>query len=152
MSGGAACPGFPDRVRVAGAQAGIAADATPAARGLKAGSGALGDQCAFELSNCPKHLEGEHALRRCGVDRIAQAAEMRAAGFELFDDGQQVADRAGKAIEPDHDESLARPDFAQQAGEHRAAAIGAGGVLLEDRVATGRLQLVALRVGALLVG
>ena len=89
---------------------------------------------------------------RRGVDRISQAAKMATADFELFDDGEQVADRAGEAIEPDHDEGLAGADLAQQARQHGAAAIGAGGVLLEDRVATGGAQFVALRIGTLLLG
>ena len=63
-----------------------------------------------------------------------------------------MADRAGEAIEPDHDEGLAGADLAQQARQHGAAAIGAGGVLLEDRVATGGVQFVALRIGTLLLG
>jgi hypothetical protein len=32
-------------------------------------------------------------------DGIAQAAEMRATGFQLLDDGQQMADRTGEAVE-----------------------------------------------------
>ena len=148
----AACPDLANGISIAGAQAGIAADATSAARSLQAGFGALGDQRALELSDRPQHLQGEHPLWRHGVDRISQAAKMPAAGFELFNDGEQVADRAGEAIEPDHDEGLAGADLAQQARQHGAAAIGAGGVLLEDRVATGGVQFVALRIGTLLLG
>ncbi len=77
---------------------------------------------------------------------------MPTAGFELFDDGEQVADRAGEAIEPDHDEGLAGADLAQQTCQHGAAAIGAGGVLLKDRVAAGGAQFVALWIGPLLLG
>ena len=148
----AACPDLANGIPITGAQAGIAADATPAARSLKAGFGALGDQRAFELSDRPQHLQGEHPLRRGGVDRISQAAKMPTAGLELFDDSEQVADRAGEAIEPDHDEGLPGADLAQQTRQHGTAAIGAGGVLLEDRVATGGAQFVALRIGTLLLG
>ena len=87
-----------------------------------------------------------------GIDRVAQAAEMRALGLELLDDGEQVADRAGEAIEPDHDQGFAGVDVAQQARQHRPAAIGAGGVFLEDRVAAGGAQFVELRIGALFLG
>ena len=83
---------------------------------------------------------------------IAQAAEMRALRLELLDDGEQVADRAGEAVEPDHDQGLAGADLAQQARQHRPAAIGAGGVLLEHRGAAGGAQLVELRIGALFLG
>jgi hypothetical protein len=52
----------------------------------------------------PAHLQGEHPLRRRGVDRVPQAAEMGAVRIELLDDGEQVADRAGEAVEPEHDQ------------------------------------------------
>ena len=152
MRGVAAGAHFADRLRVAGPQAGIAADAAAAARGLQAGLGALGDQRPLELGDGAQHLQGEHALRRGGVDRIAQAAEMRAAGLELLDDGEQMADRAGQPIEPDHDQGFAGADLAQQAGQHGPAAVGAGGVLLEHGGAAGGAQFVELRIGALFLG
>ena len=125
----------------------------PRARGrVQAGFGALGDQRPLELGDGAQHLQREHALGRGGVDRIAQAAEMRARGLQLLDDGQQVADRAGQTIEPDHDQGFAGADLAQQARQHGPAAIGAGGMLLEDRGAAGRAQLVELRIGALFLG
>ena len=55
---------------------------------------------------------------------------MRALGFELLDDIEQVADRPGEAIEADHDEGLAGSDFAQHARQYRPGTISAGGVLL----------------------
>ena len=152
MRGIAAGAHFADGVRVAGAQAGIAADAAALACGVQAGFGALGDQRPLELGDGTQHLQGEHALRRGGIDRIAQAAEMRAAGLELLDDGQQMADRTGKAVEPDHDQRFAGGDVAQQARQHRPAAVGAGGVLLEHGGAAGGAQFIALRVGALFLG
>ena len=82
-------------------------------------------------------------MRRGGIDRITQAAEMRAAGLELLDDGEQMADRTGKAVKPDHDQGFAGGDVAQQARQHGPAAIGAGGVLLEDCGAAGGAQFVA---------
>ena len=137
VSGVAACGFLADGVRVPGAQARL---------------GALGDQCALELGDGTQHLQREHALWRGGVDRVAQAAEMRALGFELLDDVEQMADRPGEAIEPDHDEGLAGSDLAQQARQYRAGAISAGGVLLADRIAAGGAQLVELRIGVLLLG
>ena len=61
----------------------------------------------FELCDGAQHLQREHALWRSGIDRVAQATEMRAGGLELLDDGEKMADRAGEAIEPDHDQGLA---------------------------------------------
>ena len=141
-----------DGVRVAGAQAGIAADTTAAARRPQPGLGALGNQRPFELGDGTQHLQREHALWRGGVDRVAQAAEMRASGLELLDDGEEMADRAGEAIEPDHDQGFAGADLVQQARQHRPAAVCAGGVLLEHRGAAGRAQFVELRIGALFLG
>jgi hypothetical protein len=77
---------------------------------------------------------------------------MRAVALKLFDDRKQVADRAGEAVQPDHDQGLAGADLAQQTGQHRAAAIGPGSVLLVHDVATGSAQLVKLWIGALLLG
>ncbi len=102
-----ACPDLANGIPITGAQAGMSADPTLAARGLKAGFDAFGDQGAFDLSDRPQHLQREHPLWRRGVDRISQDAKMPTAGFELFDDGDQVADRASEAIEPGHDKGLA---------------------------------------------
>jgi hypothetical protein len=143
---------FADGVWVAGAQAGIAADAATHACGAQAGFGALGDQRALELGDGAQHLQGEHTLRRRGVDGIAQTAKMRATRLELFDDGEQVADGAGEAIEPHDDEGFARGHGVQQLGQHRTAAIGTGGVLLAHALASGSAQLVKLRIGALRLG
>ncbi len=109
------------------------------------------DQRPFKLGDGAQHLQREHALGCGGVDRIAQAAEMRPRFLELFDHGQQVADRARQPIEPDHYQGFAGADFVQQARQHRSAAIGAGGVLFEDRGATGGAQCrsaFAISVGA----
>ena len=84
---------------------------------------------------------GSRRLRKC-APRFLQ----------LLDDRQQVADRARQTIEPDHDQGFARADLVQQPCQHRPAAIGAGGVLFEDRGAAGCAQFVQLRIGALLVG
>ena len=62
-----------------------------------------------------------------------------------------MTDRAGQAIEPDHDQGLARPDLPEQPRQHRPAAVGAGRVLFEDGGATGGAQLVGLRIGALVL-
>ena len=52
----------------------------------------LGNQRPFELGDGARHLQREHALWRGGVDRVVQAAEMRASGFELLDDREGMAD------------------------------------------------------------
>src|ERR1700733_5069000 len=112
VCGVAASTDLTDCVGVTGAQAGISADTTAAARGAPPGPGALRDQCPLELCDGAQHLQREHALWRGGVEGIAQAAEMRPLRLELLDDGEQVADRAGEAVEPDHDQSFAGADLA----------------------------------------
>ena len=77
---------------------------------------------------------------------------MRALGLELFDDGEEVADRAGEPVEPDHDQRLAGADVAQQAREHWPRAISAGGVFLVQGGAAGGAKVVELRIGTLLFG
>ncbi len=77
---------------------------------------------------------------------------MRAVRFELFDDREQMADGTGEAVEPDGHQGFARTDVAQQPGQHGPAAVGAGRVLLQDGVAAGRAEFIALWVGALLLG
>ena len=47
-----------------------------------------------------EHLQREHALRCGGVDGIAQGAEVRALRLQLFDDTEQMPDRAREAVEP----------------------------------------------------
>lgn len=54
--------------------------------------GALGNQGTLELGNGTQDLQRKHALRRGVIDRIVQRAEMRALGFQLFDNLQQMAD------------------------------------------------------------
>ena len=71
MCGVAADADLADGVRVAGAQAGIAADTTATARRPQSGFGALGNQRPFELGDGAQHLQREHALWRGGVDRVA---------------------------------------------------------------------------------
>jgi len=152
MGLGAAGANLADRPWVARPQAGIAADSTAAARRLQAGLGPLGNQGALKLGDGAQHLQREHALGRCGVDRVAQAAKMRPGRFQPLDHGQQVADRAGEAIQPNHNQGLPAADVAQQACQHRPAAVSAGGVLFEDRRAACCAQFVELRIGALVFG
>ena len=74
---------------------------------------------------------------------------MRAGSLELLDDREEMADRAGQAIKPDHDQGFAGADLVQQARQHRPAAVCAGGVLLEHGGAARSAQLIELRIGAL---
>lgn len=111
VGGGTAGPDLPDRVRVTGAQPGIAANPATRPGGVQPGLGALGDERPFELRDGPENLQGEHALRRGGIYRIVQTAEMRTTGFELFDDSEQVANRPGEPVKADDNQRFARTDL-----------------------------------------
>jgi len=66
-------------------------------------------------------LQREPALRvevSIGSRRLRKCASRC---FQLFDDGQQVADRAGETIEPSHRQGFAGVDLAQQARQHGSA-------------------------------
>jgi hypothetical protein len=63
-------------------------------------------------ATAPSTCNEKHALWGGSVDRVAQAAEVRASSFQLLDDGQQMADGAGETIEPDHDLGFAGADVA----------------------------------------
>ena len=143
---------FADRLRITGAQPGVAADPAPRLGRAKAGLGALGDQGTLQLGYRAQHLQGEHALRRAGIDRVVQAAEMRTGGFELLNDSEQMADRPGQSVEPDHDQSFVGTDFTKQPRQHGPAAVGAGGMLFENARASCRAQFVELWVGPLVLG
>ena len=56
----------------------------------------------------------------------------------LADPARQVADGAGEAIQPEHDQGLAAADVAQKSRQQRPAGIGAGGMFLEYAGATSR--------------
>ncbi len=71
-----------DCLRVARVQPRIAADAAAGAGGALAGHGALADQGALQLGGGAEDLQGELALRTGGVDRVAERAEVGAAGLQ----------------------------------------------------------------------
>jgi hypothetical protein len=152
VRGGAAGSDFADRISVTGAQTRVSANPTARPRRFQASLGALGDQGAFELRDRAKHLQREHPLRCGSIDGIVQAAEMRAIGLELLDDREQVADRAGEPVEPDHDQGFARADLAEQTRQYRSASISPGRVPFQHRFAARGTKFVELRIGALLLG
>src|ERR1700759_3743077 len=73
----------------------------------------------------------------CGVVVSIGSRRVRkcALGLELFDDVEQVANRAGEALQPHDDQGFAGTDLTHEACQYRARAIGAGGVFLEDCLA-----------------
>lgn len=60
--------------------------------------------CSYSLA---KNLERKHALWRGRIDRIADRTKMDTTLLEIFDHLQKVADRPGKAIQPDDNQHVA---------------------------------------------
>src|SRR5271157_3288800 len=87
-----------------------------------------------------------------GVDVVAQGAKMGAALLQAVDDVEEMADRAREAVEADDDENIAWSDLAHQSCELWPSARGARPVFLVNCRATGRAQLIGLRVRCLVLG
>ena len=121
-------------------------------RRLDARLRALGNQRPFELRDRAKDLERKHALGRRGVDGVAQRAKVGAALLQALDDVEEMADRAGEAVEADDDQNIAGSDFAHQSGELRPSARSARPVFLVNCRAARRAQLIGLRVRGLILG
>ena len=153
MRGIAARPDLADGVRVAGAQARIAADPAAARAAFRPDFGALGDQRAFELGDGAQHLQARTCLAAWWYrsDRAGCGNARRAASSCSMTASRWLTERARRSSRTTTRVSPAA-DLAQQARQHRPAAIGAGGVLFEDRGAAGGAQFVELRIGALFLG
>jgi hypothetical protein len=85
----------------------IAADPPALPGGLQTRLRAFADQGALELGDGAEDLQGEPPLRAGGVDRVAERAEPRSPGVERLDDLEQVGERAGQPVDPDHDQNVA---------------------------------------------
>ena len=123
-----------------------------ALRRLDAGLRALGNQRAFELRDRAEDLKGKHALGCRSVDGVAQRSKVGAALLQPLDDVEEVADRAGEAVEADDDEDIAGPDLAHQSGELWPSPRRARAVLLVNCRAASCAQLIGLGVGGLILG
>ena len=77
----------------------------------------------FELGDGAEHLQREHPPGYGGVDPVAQAPEVGATCLELLDHRQKMADGSRQPIEAYYHQCFARGIFAQQPGQHGAAAI-----------------------------
>src|SRR5208283_516230 len=103
---------------------------------------------AFELRDRAEDLERKHALGRRSVDGVAQRTKASAALLQPLDDFEEVADRAGEAVQADDDEDIA---IAHQSGELWPSPRRARAVLLVDCRAARRAQLVGLGVRGLIL-
>ena len=117
--------------------------ATRRCRG-QASTGALLDQVALELTECPEDVEYEPATGRRGVDGFGQRAEPNAALRYLRDGLDQVRQRTAEPIELSHDQHLAVSHAVERGLQAGAVGAGAGRTILEHLLASGRRQRVEL--------
>src|SRR3954468_22215379 len=103
------------------------------------GAGSLPDHGALELGERPEHLHHHASGRTGGVDRLCQGAEGGARRVDLLQDMQQILERAGQAVEFPDDESIAVAQMAEEVVQLGPIPPSAGGCLLVDARAAGRL-------------
>ena len=72
--------------------------------------------------------------------------------LQALDDVEEMADRAGEAVETDDDENIAGPDLAHQSCQLWPSARGARPVFPVNCRAAGGAQLIGLRVRGLVLG
>ncbi len=103
-------------------------------------------------SSCATAPRTWNALGRRCVDGVAQRAKVGAALLQALDDVEEMADRAGEAVETDDDENIAGSDLTHQSGELWPSARGARPVFSVNCRAARRAQLIGLRVRGLVLG
>jgi hypothetical protein len=122
-------------------------------RGRPPRAGALLDQRPLELGDAGEHGQHHPPGRAGGVGPgLAQRAQAGAGLAQLLGDPQQVAGRAGQAVEAGDHGHVALARLVEQAGELRPVAPGAGELLLVDPPAAGLLERGALQGEVLVVG
>jgi hypothetical protein len=116
-------------------------------------AGADADQLALELGEAAENGQHQAAVRRGGVGPcVAERAE---AGFLLGDRGervQQVAGRAGEAVEPRHHDHVASGDFGEQPAKLRSVNRHAARHFAKHLARANGAKLPGLRVNTLSAG
>ena len=77
---------------------------------------------------------------------------MRSLGAQSLDHGEQMGQRAVKAVDAGHYQRITAPHPVQDGGELWAGTVGAGGELLEHFLAAGDTERIELRTQILIVG
>jgi hypothetical protein len=116
-------------------------------------AGADADKLALELGEATEYRQHQPAVRRGGVGPcVPERAE---AGFLLGDRRervQQVAGRAGEAIEPRHHYHVAGGEFGDKPAQLRPVGLGPARHLAEHLARAGGAELPGLSVNALAAG
>jgi hypothetical protein len=92
---------------------------------LAALAGARPDKVALELRQPAQHRQHQAAVRRRGVGPcVAERAQAGSLAGDRRDGVQQVAGRAGEAVEPRHHQHVAGVELSEQAAELRPVGLG----------------------------
>lgn len=94
--------------------------------GSEAGTGALSDEVAIELSEHPEDLEDEPAGERSGADGLGERAEAHSACPQFGDGLQEMGQGASQAIKLSDDEGVALAQAAQRSCQTRSLGLRAG--------------------------
>ncbi len=116
------------------------------------GLGAISDHLSFELREGSKHRKQHFSRRKCRIDVFREAAKSGSGLLHALQNGQQVLQRSGEAIQLPHDHDVTRSKLIKHAMELRAIPTAARCSFLEDPSNPGRLQRANLRRAVLIVG
>jgi hypothetical protein len=111
------------------------------------------NQLAFKLGH-PTHDRQDQLAMRCGriQPRVFQRLDVCASRLDLVQQSEQIADRSRQAIEPDHDQRVARFQRVQRLLQRVPPIRALGRYLLgKELLAARRLELIDLAVEILSV-
>jgi hypothetical protein len=124
-------------------------DAPLGARFMKSGACTLADHLALEFGEGAEHLH-QHSTGGAGsIDRFRKRPEFRAGGADAFENGQEVFERAGQAVELPDDERVARAELVEHLVQLGTLPSSAGRGFFEQPGASGVLERANLGRGIL---
>lgn len=124
-----------------------APSARPAERAgvFEAAEGPLPDHGPLELREGPEHVREHPAGRRLGLDAFGEASEGRPGPSHPLQDGEEVLERPGHAVELPDDEGVARPQPPEEPLQAGTVPPAARGLLPVDLPASGGPEGLHLR-------
>ena len=122
-------------------------------RGAPAGVGAFGDERALELGDPGEHGQNPLAGGRGRVGpRLGQRPQAGAGAVEALREVEQIAGRAGQAIQASGHDDISLAEMVEQSRQFGAVAAGARDFLFVQAMTAGGAQGGALVVELLVVG
>ena len=117
------------------------ADASFPTGGIQTGLRSFAEHGPFEFGERPDHLHHHPSCRRCGVDRLGQAAEASFGFTQPFHDREDIAQRAGQPVELPHHEHVSFAELIEEPVEFGPVPPSAGSLLAINPLTSGRLGL-----------